>query len=591
MESVLHVPELARWIYTHSNREDFIHLSLTCRAVFPLAIPFAWENVKDVSRLFDLLGEDVVSTYEGEEEPLITELKLPEPLDEKAFARFNIYAPFVKNLEIFRCEYQQFVMANSQSLIDFAQTCELLPNLVSLTLQADNTRRLGYLFWTRIFASRSMLNIQAIYGKYDVMPVTSTERESVLMRTIVSRCPNVQKLAFFSFAGSSVGEHDLDTSFARDPTPMCTFLAKATSLTELIGSMSFLEHGALRAIGSLPNLRRLKIYYPHRWRDHERLRELKATCLPQTAFPQLNNLVLDDVLEHGVNFIWRMTPLVGYLSTVEIGFYPYPRRTQKEWALSEFIPLLCERSPHIRELVLEFDSLAYEGTDDPHMCKFSEGAFDAIAKLQLTRLEVLHARLHWETSLIRLADTWPQIEVLRWPAQHVKPQDLRRFAERLPKLRHLALEVDMDPLPETGLAGLTIVKHSTLQVLESGFHRISDLDPTAGASMCWFFLKLWPNAKLRTRGDTYADSLPGRRMDLFCVQTINNIGPFFEFHKTQFPELYEQDVDPRVYETGTLKHLALLWGTSLNHMLSDIESGNHRLEEPWRVLPAEALWT
>lgn len=75
MDSVLRVPELARWIYGCSDRKDFIHLALTCRSVFPLAIPFTWENVKGVSRLFVLLREDAISEYEeAEGEPIITEL-------------------------------------------------------------------------------------------------------------------------------------------------------------------------------------------------------------------------------------------------------------------------------------------------------------------------------------------------------------------------------------------------------------------------------------------------------------------------------------------------------------------------------------
>jgi hypothetical protein len=171
---------------------------------------------------------------------------------------------------------------------------------------------------------------------------------------------------------------------------------------------------------------------------------------------------------------------------LEIKFNPYPRRQQNDWALRELIPKVCERSPRITELLLEFDCDSQEGIGMPHMCQFDDAVFNTIARLRLTRLEVMHARLAGDDVVFRLTRTWPDIEVLRWTAQHIKVQELQEFAEFLPRLKHLGVEINMTPLPgDVDMTNVANIKRREMRTLESGLHKFSDLGGGDAARIYW----------------------------------------------------------------------------------------------------------
>lgn len=73
-------------------------------------------------------------------------------------------------------------------------------------------------------------------------------------------------------------------------------------------------------------------------------------------------------------------------------------------------------------------------------------------------------------------------------------------------------------------------------------------------------------------------------MDLLFVHTINNMDLFLSLHKAQLPDLYEQDVDPRLYQTNTLKDLAFFWEMSHKKSKLTILSASRRLTFSFSVI-------
>lgn len=579
MHPALEVPDLVYLICCYTDDQDAISLALTCRHLFQLAMPSAWERVKGVPQLFRLLRQGTVSEeLDPKDDRTITKIIFPAPLKPEHFDRWNIYAPFVRHLDISEDASQRFDIPNFAALLIYSKKRELLPNLTSLYLHATQPRNLAYLFWISVFGCRSLLDVQPLYQS--TMPTISNERESSLMHAIVKRCPNLQTLGFFSYPDSGTTDNDLDKTFLRQTAPLHTFLSHAKALTKLVGSVSFLQPESLEVLGRLPHLKSLEIHYPPKWDD---LVVLKKISLPSTAFPKLNSIVLNKATRGGFEFMWQMPTMVSELKTVEIKLRP-PRRVDNDWMLQELIPVMCKHSPGVTELLIDFDADAREGIGMPHMCSFTDEAFDAISKLPLTRLEVLHARLEGEDAVLRLARSWPAMEVLRWTAQHVKLQELQQFAEQLPQLKHLALEVNMEPLPEgIDMRRVARIKRRAMRILESGLHKFSDFNGKEASKIYWYLLVMWPNARLETRS-SQIDTLPGRKLDLFCLNVVNNMEPLV-LDLQAMMQLPADNFSNGIYDHAVQDYVRVMWETGCKFMRPQMESIN----APWRMLPAEAL--
>ncbi|KAF8748636.1 hypothetical protein RHS01_10685 [Rhizoctonia solani] len=497
MHSALQVTEIVQMVCRHGSNKDIIHLAITCQDLFHIAIPIAWEKVKGVLQLIKLIRTVVV---DEEKFPFgnytITTIDFSGPPKREYLDRWQIYAPFVRKLEIVEEESTRFHMGTLSALLP------------------KEPQAMNYLFWVKVFGSSSLRDLRATYHS---------------------------------------------------------------------GSLSFLLPQSLDALGRLPNLDRLEIYYPPK-STRQDIDDLRKGTLSPTAFPALKALVLNNLIQHGADFLWDLPPLVSKLTTVELKFNPYPRRQQNEWALREMIPKLCDRSPYISELLLEFDCDSQEGIGMPHMCQFTDTAFGLIAQLSLTRLEVMHARLAGPDVLFKLTRTWPNLEVLRWTAQHIKVQELQEFALFLPKLKHLAVEVNMMPLPEeVDMTYIANLKRREMRTLESGLHKFSDLAGNDAARIYWYLSVMWPNARLETRA-SHIDSLPGRRLDLFCVNVVNHMEPLV-LDMQSVVGVHPDNFSNGIYDDAVQNYVRVMWDAGCKFMRPQLE----KINAPWRMLPAEAL--
>ncbi|CAE6432975.1 unnamed protein product [Rhizoctonia solani] len=583
MHSALQVPDIVRMICDFGTSEDIVHLGITCQRLFRIAIPIAWRKVKGVAQLIKLIRNVVVDKEKDIlEDFMITTIEFSGPSNEVNMDRWYVYAPFVRQLEIFEDDSPYFYMPNFPALLAYAQKKALLPNLTKLVLNAIEPQVLNYLFWVNVLGSPSLRDLQASY-QFNPMPIVSNERESTVMQAIVEHCPNLTTLSFFSYPYSETIENEYDKIFMRYPHPMQNFLPKASSLTKLIGSLSFLLPQSLDALGQLPNLERLEIYYPPKSNGEDINRLGRGTLLP-TAFPRLQELALWNLIQYGADFVWDLGPLVCKLLVVEITFNPHPRRQQNEWALRKLIPTICERSPNITGLLLDFDGDSKEGIGTPHMCKFDDTVFNAIARLSLTRLEIMHARLDGPDATFKLTRTWPELKILRWTAQHIKVQEMQEFAVFLPQLKHLGVEVNMTPLPEDiDMAYVANIKRREMRILESGLHKFSDLAGNEASRIYWYLSVMWPNVRLETRS-SQLDSLPGRKLDLFCINVVNHMEPLV-LDMQSVVGLPSDNFSNGIYDDAVQNYVRVMWDAGCKFMRLQLE----KIDAPWRMLPAEAL--
>ncbi|CAE6480409.1 hypothetical protein ACGC1H_003419 [Rhizoctonia solani] len=585
MHPALQVPEIVRMVCYHGASKDIIHLAITCQDLFHIAIPVAWEKVKGVVQLIKLIRNVVVDREKDMlEDFMITTIEFSGPPKEENLERWYMYAPFVRHLEIFEDDSPYFYMPTFPALLSYARKKALLPNLTKLVLNAREPQVLNYLFWVNVLGSSSLRDLQASYNS-QLMPIISNERESSVMQAIVEHCPNLTTLGFFSYPRSEIIENEYDKVFIRYPHPMQNFLPKASSLTNLIGSISFLLPQSLDSLGRLPNLERLEIHYPPNSTREDINRLGRGTLLP-TAFPRLKGLALWNLMQHGADFIWDLQPLVNKLEVVEIKFNPHPRRQQNEWALRKLIPTICERSPGIAELLLDFDGDSQEGIGTPHICNFDDAVFNAVAQLPLTRLEIMHARLAGPDTTFKLTRTWPNLEVLRWTAQHVKVEELQEFAVYLPQLKHLGVEVNITPLPEDiDMTHIANIKRREMRTLESGLHKFSDLEGIDAARIYWYLSVMWPNVRLETRSSRL-DALPGRKLDLFCVNVVNHMEPLV-LDMQSMVGLPPDNFSKGIYDYAVQNYVRVMWDAGCKLMRPRLE----KINAPWRMLPVEALST
>ncbi|CAE6437886.1 unnamed protein product [Rhizoctonia solani] len=289
-------------------------------------------------------------------------------------------------------------------------------------------------------------------------------------------------------------------------------------------SMYMLEDHLLLAMGSLPEVRHLEICF---LTGKAQTFDVGHPILAPHSFPKLDRLVLFHIDESNAQSLWNIPALVTRLRSASIGFRR-PVGDQDYGICRSFIPLVCAHSPQIHNLALDFNSEGDFLGESPHIAQFTEDAFSAITSLSLTQLEVRHACV--SISPGPLVTSWPHLEVFRWPHQRVELSDLSLFAKHLPKLKHLALDINIQP----SFGGLcpqvqsTKVSRHQLRTLESHFARLGELNDEAASQLYRYLRTLVPYAKLKLPHLFYTVLTDDQKLDENCVIAINHMERFVQ---------------------------------------------------------------
>ncbi|KAG8693255.1 hypothetical protein FRC08_009232 [Ceratobasidium sp. 394] len=440
---VFQVSELVYLISEFIDKKSLARLVITSKTFFFSMIPHIWESVSGAAPLFQLLpctiSSDRFRVASGAE--YSGYFTFTEPLSEAGLNRFNVYAPHVKHLDLFRRSKYLKLTSGWDILIDYVQARHiLLPNLETLVLRppSGTYHKILPYPWVLTFCSPKLQSLSIDDRLGPISPVIA----SALCHLLINTCPNLLALKFeLSFTQSKSEQDKYIRCQAKEIDYIPALLQPYSTLQQLSVGLDFVMKYA-PLISQLQNLKYLE--------TQEAVLDLTMpTKLPPNSFPSLTALKFNRVHVLVVESVWEKIPdIFTELTALECIFFPSPPEDEGDPAVLGFPPrfatFLNSIETRITNLTLHFDPEDY--FEDSYAITIDQQTLRMLARLPLRELSVESAKISlpgaWpgSTSLECefLASTFPELEVLRWTAQEAKYKDLYAFVG-MPNLRHLAL--------------------------------------------------------------------------------------------------------------------------------------------------------
>ncbi|KAF8606471.1 hypothetical protein BDV93DRAFT_520772 [Ceratobasidium sp. AG-I] len=437
-----------------------------------------------------------------------------KPLSELDLTRLGFYAPFIKYLDILNRPKDLKFVAGWNVLVDLVRSGHtLLPNLMTLQLKPPSgvySKILPYL-WATVFCSPSLKSLFIGGRLAEISPRTG----SALLGFLADRCPNLDTLECPLVVHKTKSEQDQYIPPKTDASDHIPKFLQSTTLRNLATS-SFFANRYLLEISQSPCLERLEIH-------NYDLNEVKPVSLPNGSFSALRELKLLHMNVLEVETFWKISELIGGLTTLECVLYSTSEDEQdlESYQATINFPLrfsntLCSSSPYITDLTLNFDS---EDCGLGEAITFLEAnELQILAQLPLRKLSVDGASVFPASGfpVCRiLASTFNSLEVLRWPCEVVECEDLPEFTT-MPNLQYLAVGLRVGPNHSISNALSDTCLDRPLRMLEvdlSIYTRFNSRND-------WYLLArnlacIWPNVQLtpRARGPSLHDYAKSRLSD------------------------------------------------------------------------------
>ncbi|KAH7334354.1 hypothetical protein B0J17DRAFT_673044 [Rhizoctonia solani] len=483
-QKLVQVPELLSIICTFLEPSERNKLASVSRSWFLAATPVIWREITGVHHLLALFPDAVIKST-GANTIMIC---LPPLLD---FARFDIYAPLVRSLDLYGDSKHSYNFSEWSALNQ--RQSPLLPHLALLTMQGVCGTR-GYsdqLLWTALLASPSLREFRAVSmssGKpRSLLPNVSPVIASLLLGKLTSQCPDLQVLSIFpDSALVGTGSHKegvFETFLMFSEPPFHHYFAQTQQLRELVTNEQILQNDVLPIVASLPLLEHLQIFTKSIDIDPDDI------PLPENAFPSLRRLSLYLGSRQDTDDLW-MIPALRQLTYLRIELRDQHSSDigGTDWAC-DLLSTIAENSPNLRHLHVDF-GLCSSCQDEP--CDI--GDLELFEQLSNLPLETVILGSAWfgpydPEVYSYIATALPAVVDLRMPAQSGTLQELVHFA-KLPRLQHLLLELDLSVgsdwnSPPTVPVGFAL---HTLETDDAACALLGDLTVLAKN-----LLLLWPN--------------------------------------------------------------------------------------------------
>jgi hypothetical protein len=180
-------------------------------------------------------------------------------------ARFNLYAPYVKSLNVYGTKLHYYKIIDWRPLCLQRRRGSLLPNLHSLIIHTScDSHGLDQLMWISVFNSSSL-------GEYKVVPnnllgqppVVSHTAASVILQAILAVHPRLRKLAFFPSIdrGSDTGDGENNLLAHLWRRPFEHWLKSAGELEEITSTLALVQRASIKVISTLQHLESLTLYW------------------------------------------------------------------------------------------------------------------------------------------------------------------------------------------------------------------------------------------------------------------------------------------------------------------------------------------
>ncbi|KAJ1304849.1 hypothetical protein OPQ81_005983 [Rhizoctonia solani] len=279
-------------------------------------------------------------------------------LSSKILIRYDIYAPWIQELEIYGGYYQEII--NPDWLITLLDGRLPLPNLRRPT--AHTTAPIGgedLMGVFNMFINPSLTEIRTVIPNKG-LPIISSSRVPVssvpaFLDNVKKTCPHIQVLEFYP-------ENACASNWSRRYIPSeqsRSILSSFINLRSFSSTTYILEPTIFGVLGELPHLESLGI----RGATTERPVLDKELCIPETWFPVLKELRLYDVDPEDIQVLWKQSAFIKKLKSAFIQTDDAHRRYAdnhplhgKNWA-APFLESLPHLSPHLQDVTIYMGGL------------------------------------------------------------------------------------------------------------------------------------------------------------------------------------------------------------------------------------------
>ncbi|QRV90301.1 hypothetical protein RhiJN_18319 [Ceratobasidium sp. AG-Ba] len=485
--------ELVECIFRWMDKDDQHVLALLNRHIFYMIMPLLWKHVT-LGKLFSLspvLGDicnrrSYSSLGRSKDNRFYRSLK---PLDNEDLTRFDVYAPWVKHMELGngRIDYA------FHKAIALLYTCYtrrvLLPNLISISSTA-----LTNPLWVIPFLSPSLLRLSISIPAPEYLPTMihlpslSIFHSKILLHLLQQRCHQIEHLCLnskeivsdykrrkdqeYHYVLPMLARH-VDASIPKTVKRLLGyFISSMRPLASFTISSDMLNATCWETVSNWPTLESFEVIFTNRAFAFEIPR------VSESAFPAISRLGVYGIPEQTVlRRFWDIPSLVSKLRTVKL-YLPstfFNRESDAAAVLMTMFDLIARHSPDIQSLWIATISPLSQFRDEVTY-KVSTGALGKLEKLPLRKLRLDGMIIHPATQLPEyIASTFPELIELGLPSQRILLTELGDFSARLPHLELLHIE------PLTQIAW----SNNTVELEKIPRHRARPLHTLEANFMTW----------------------------------------------------------------------------------------------------------
>ncbi|CAE6481523.1 unnamed protein product [Rhizoctonia solani] len=512
------IPEILFLICEQVEQSDLARLLPTSRALFYCLLPLVWKSLPVTAPeiLMRLLpnGDTHLKHYLKNKH-----IKDIEPFDSESLVRFNLYAPYVKELALSRSS--NIIWKKLLKLVD---TRPILPNLEILkVLLASKKSNLTYTTYLIPCLTPTLTKIDYVYWNPYVNPHLLIKSVSSVAR----QCPDIHSLRIGFTAFDLIMEPIYAGKLAES-------LDRLQNLRVLELGPVALDPKVITVLGGLPSLESLtlvEVVHPTEIKYSSGGLWKCTDVFPlKGSFPNLQHLGVDCCpYELGLmDELWKVAALFHRLTSISIRMTTHKPITQPQF--HDFICTIYRLIPSITSL-----SMVFPNQSGP-MSLLSPEIVDILAKLPLQRLKLggrehTHADVTPGCNSERFALAFPRMEYLRIDGCYFEFNDLASFAKHMPHLQKLSLRINIGPSwPSRDELSLLVLTPSSSQIYFDLqiFHRILldedlDFEPSVWNNdnkdvedIAAGLHALWPKGVV-----CEADKLPRKTGMVSCVDEVN----------------------------------------------------------------------
>ncbi|KAB5592245.1 hypothetical protein CTheo_4290 [Ceratobasidium theobromae] len=444
----LFLPDILNLICDLSDSREWLSLMLTCRAIFPIVAPYIWGTV-DFQNLTELMKLKV-----SEQSTVVTAID---------YTRFDIYAPFVKNLAVYgrTCQYFRGELRNKA--LSRALKEPLLPNMTSMTMYiSDLQHDADSLIWIELLLSPSLTMLRFEPDSSASLALLSYPATRAVIRKLVSTCRNIKELVVYpGDIAKDIPDDEAGPPHILWIPDIKNSFVTLTHLCDITSSIMILDGDGLAVLGGLPRLECLALYGNRG--DPKNL----ETHVSEGFFPMLSGLTLINALPTTITKLFSIKPMVRQLTWLSVS-QAYSGRTtpQEEAWLADNIPRLMKHTTHLKRFA--YDAGCYSPSLRRGVFYLKRTSLlDSMSSLPLEFVSLSGLSFPHQSFLSHMAAAWPRLKVLLMPNYRIPLEELHWFS-RIPQLNRLALQLSFFSLPTNWDSS-----NSSIEILEEA-SRLAD---------------------------------------------------------------------------------------------------------------------